>query len=389
VQPPETTVVERPDAIHTAPLRARAIRVVFCWAEVSGYMAACWRALVQRPGIEVHVLHPQRLWGKTNPFLSDPLILQGISNEAFKSDAPDVDQSLIKAIAGWRADVLVLCGWIYKPYSRIVNSSGLRHARVIVGMDSPWRGTLAQRLARFRLAGLVRRLDLVVTSGERSWEYARRIGVPENRIRSGYYGFDHELFSQVASGRSPVSGEWPRQFLFVGRYVPQKDLATLMKAYSSYRASVSQPWGLTCCGAGIDAELLKGVPGVVDAGFTHPRNLPSVFSRHGVFVLPSRFEPWGVVLAEAAASGLPMICTSACGSGVDLVRPYYNGLVVAPQDVSGLARAMRWIHQHESELPAMGRRSQALAEAYSAEAWATRWHNYLLDALEESAPHPS
>ena len=348
-------------------------------------MAACWRALAKRPGVELHIVHPERLWGKVNPFLADPLLLEGLSNEMFISEAPDIDQWLLKAVGGRRPHVVVLCGWVYRPYSRMVNSKELKQARVIVGMDSPWRGTLAQRLARFRLTGLVRRLDLVVTSGERSWEYARRIGVPETRIRSGYYGFDHQRFSAVAAGRSGAVGEWPRQFLFVGRYVPQKDLGTLMKGYSSYRARVAQPWGLTCCGAGVEGERLKGVAGVVDAGFTHPKDLPSVFNRHGAFVLASRFEPWGVVLAEASASGLPVVCSTACGAGVDLVRPYYNGLVVAPRDVAGLAHAMRWIHEHESELPVMGHRSQALAEAYSAEVWATRWHNYFLEVLEEPA----
>ena len=364
---------------------APSVRVTFCWAEVTGYMAACWRALADRPGMDLHIVYPRQLWGKVNPFLSDPLLLQGVSNEMFNSDSPNLDRLLLKAVAARRPHVVVLCGWLYKPYSRMVNSSELKHTRVVLGMDSPWRGSLLQRIAKFRLAGLVNRLNLVVTSGERSSEYARRIGVPENRIRSGYYGFDHELFNTVAGTRSIAPGEWPRQFLFVGRYVPQKDLATLMKAYSSYRASVSQPWGLTCCGAGVDGELLKEVTGVVDAGFTHPKDLPSVLGRHGVFVLPSRFEPWGVALAEAAASGLPVICSTACGAGVDLVRPYYNGLVVSSQDVSALTRAMRWVHDHEAELPVMGRRGQVLAEAYSAETWATRWHNYFLDVLDECA----
>ena len=65
------------------------------------------------------------------------------------------------------------------------------------------------------------------------------------------------------------------------------------------------------------------------------------------------------------------------------MRPYYNGLVVAPQDVPALARAMRWIHEHESELHLMGWRGQTFAEAYSAKVWATRWHNYFLDALKD------
>ena len=361
---------------------ARSLKVTFCWAEVSSYMAACWRALSKRPGVDVHLVYPERLWGKVNPFLSDLLLLQGISNEMFIADAPNIDQRLLEAVAGRRPDVVVLCGWLYRPYRRLLKSRELKEARVVLGMDSPWRGTLAQRLARVRLTGLVRRLDLVVTSGDRSSEYARRIGVPESRVRSGYYGFDHGLFSSVGATRSDVPGEWPRQFLFVGRYVPEKDLTTLTKAYALYRAGVSKPWGLTCCGGGVDAELLRDVPGVTDAGFAQPKDLPSVFGRHGAFVLSSRFEPWGVVLAEAVASGLPVVCTTACGAGSDLVRPYYNGLTVAPGDVSALARAMRWIHDHESELFTMGRRGGALAEAYSAEAWATRWHNYLLETLQ-------
>ena len=124
---------------------------------------------------------------------------------------------------------------------------------------------------------------------------------------------------------------------------------------------------------------------MVDAGFKSPKDLPDVFSRHGAFVLASRFEPWGVVLAEAASSGLPIICSTACGASADVVRPYFNGITVASGDVSGLARAMRWIHDHESELPVMGARGSALAEAHSSEAWATRWHNYLLDVVEGSS----
>ena len=130
----------------------------------------------------------------------------------------------------------------------------------------------------------------------------------------------------------------------VGRYVPQKDLHTLVKAYSLYRATVRHPWGLTCCGTGPDAALLEGVPGVEDIGFAQPQDLPAILERHGAFVLASQYEPWGVVIAETAASGLPIICTTACGASIDLVRPYYNGLLVTPGDAAALSRALRWMH---------------------------------------------
>src|SRR5687768_16386613 len=99
---------------------------------------------------------------------------------------------------------------------------------MVMAMDSPWRGTITQRLARLRLGKTIDRCDAVVTAGERSTSYARRLAVPEEKIRTGFYGFDYRCFGSVAAARA--AGQWPRQFLFVGRYVPQKDLATLAAA---------------------------------------------------------------------------------------------------------------------------------------------------------------
>ena len=359
----------------------RAIKVVFCWAEASGYMSACWRALDARPGVDVHILHPEQLFeAQANQFKHE---LDGLSNEMFDSSSPDILPWLADAVTRQRPDVVVVCGWIFWPYTRLLRSPALDGVRAIMGMDSPWRGTWTQRLARLRLGSTLERCDLVVTSGERSSTYARKLGVPEARVRTGYYGFDYERFSRVAQSRTREA--WPRKFLFVGRYVTQKDLGTLAAAYAKYRTMVDAPWTLTCCGQGPDATLIANQPGITDLGFKPPSELPDVFRSHGAFVMASQFEPWGVVIAEAAASGLPLLCTTACGAALDLVRPYYNGVTVAPRDIEGLAGAMRWMHQHVEELPQMGARANAAAEAYSASAWAARWHHYMLEALGGAA----
>ena len=344
-------------------------------------MPACWRALARRPGIELHVLHP-RLLAKNEPHhFESQRLLDGISNEMFQVNDPGLDRWLNDTVTSRRPDVVVVCGWFFAPYRKLVESGALHDARVVLGMDSPWRGTPVQWFGKFRLRSFVRHLDLVIAASERSADYARHIGVPDQHVRTGYYGFDDQLFSPVLELRLRSGARWPRQFLYLGRYVPQKDLRTLVKAYSLYRDTVSDPWGLTCCGTGPDAALLKGVPGVEDIGFAQPHELPAILGRHGVFVLPSHYEPWGVVIAETAASGMPIICTTACGASIDLVRPYYNGLLVTPGDAIGLSRAMRWTHEHESELPEMGRHGGALADAFSARAWAARWHNYFLETL--------
>ena len=81
-----------------------------------------------------------------------------------------------------------------------------------------------------------------------------------------------------------------------------------------------------------------------------------------------------MAIAEAAATGLPLICTDVCGAAADLLRPYYNGLTVPAGDAAALAGAMMWIHQHQDQLRTFGLRSRDLAQGFSAEAWAQRLH---------------
>lgn len=359
---------------------ADALSVVFCWAEVAGYMPPCWRALAARPGVRVHVLHPRQLSDQAaNPFDVDPM-MAGLSHEMFDSKRPDVEEWLIETVGRHQPDVIVISGWVFWPYLSLLKAPTFNRTRFVLAMDTPWLGALRQRVGRWRLGHIFERIDAVITASGKSAEYARRLGAPANRIHKGLYGFSSESSQQVAQRRN--AWKWPRRFLFVGRYVDQKDLPLLVTAYRDYRRQVTDPWGLTCCGSGPEAHVLQGVEGVTDLGFTQPHQMAEVLATHGAFVLASKFEPWGVVLAEAAASGLPLICTNACGASDDLVRDYYNGLIVGANDAAALTRAMRWIHDHEQGLREIGERGRALAEPFAAVHWATRWHNYLAGTVD-------
>jgi glycosyltransferase involved in cell wall biosynthesis len=355
----------------------RGLRVTFCLAEASSYFAACLRALAQFEETELSVIHLQ-LFDVPPPWRED--LLAGLEAHSIRASDGLKSNCVLDAISESRPEAIVLCGWFYKPYVRAVLQPALSRSRVIVGMDSPWRGTLAQRLNRVRLWRLLKRLSLIVVAGERSRQYALRLGVPDDKIVTGYYGCDYTGFENAGKKRVEFHGTWPRSFLFAGRYVSDKGLDVLMRAYKLYAESVSNPWTLTCCGVGPLAGLIERVQGVLNLGYVEPSDMPRTMAQYGTLVLPSLFEPWGVVIAEACASGMPVVCTNECGAGVDLVRPYYNGVIVPKDNAPALAGALRWIHQQEEILPTIGARSKALSEAYSATAWATRWYNYLLAA---------
>ena len=357
------------------------MRVFFCWSHISGYMAACWRALSRRPGVELSILAYRAV---TADAAFDDQVMRGL-NVRYLDERERLDVELVKKIVvEARPDVLVIAGWSSPPYRALAYEPALASARRVMTMDTPWRGTLRQRLGRYRMAGYLRRMDRVMVPGERAFQLARALAVPEHKIRRGMYGIEHAPLAPLYEQRRELNDGWPRRFLFTARYVEEKGVDVLLDGYRRYRREVSDPWPLTCCGKGpLQAQIAAAASdGVTDRGFVQPAELPAVYRDHGIFVLPSRYEPWGVVLAEAAAAGLPIICTDACGAAVEVVRSMFNGIITPTGDAAALARAMRWMHDHAESLHEFGARSRTLGAAFADETWADRWLWMLSEVLE-------
>jgi glycosyltransferase involved in cell wall biosynthesis len=345
-------------------------KVVFCWSDISGYMAACWRALVQSPDLQVFVIAFQ---AKTETAFSDQL-MAGIPCRLLDLAERQNAVLIHDLVFQHQPDVLVIPGWLHPPYRQLVAAPKLRSVPIVMGMDTPWRSTVKQRLAPYALRPLLRRINQVVVTGDRSWQYAARLGVPRHRIERGLYGVDAATLAPLWGQRQ---AEWPRQFLFVGRYIAAKGLDTLVSAYQRYHQQSARPWPLLCCGQGPLASALQNQPGITDGGFVQPQTLLAHLRQAGALVLPSRFDPWPLALVEGATAGLPIICTDACGSAVEVIRSGYNGYVVPPEDVISLAKALQDIEQAYPQLPTWGQRSQALAHPYAAHLWAERWSKLL------------
>jgi len=342
------------------------MKIVICNAGYSGYSTACWRELASRSNVDLSIYTPRTVY----PFAES--LLSGLPVHVLSGHEMADGGRFCETVIAEHPDVIVIPGWTYKCFTSLCFHPGLRDVKIVMAVDSAWEGSLRQLVSRIALFRLVKRLDGIIVAGERGRQFARYLGFSPERIFTSTYGFDYRAFSAVAERRR-ASESWPRSFVYVGRYVTVKGLDVLADAYRQYSRHVLEPWPLHCYGHGPLKERLQATAGVTVHDFVQPAELPATLAKHGVYLLPSLNEPWGVSLAEAAATALPCICSDKVSSGIDMVRHLYNGLVFAAGNAEALARCFCWAHEHVDYLPEMGRRAQIYAEAYSAEHWADRW----------------
>jgi glycosyltransferase involved in cell wall biosynthesis len=253
-----------------------------------------------------------------------------------------------------------------------------RALRVVV-MDHQWLGTPKQWLGRLtRHFYIQRAFDAAWLPGDEQAMFARHLGFDQHEIITGLYTCEDAFFTGPQA--QPKNA-----FVFTGRLVDTKGVDVLAAAYRKYREVAKDPWPLKVVGMGPMDEELKAIEGTELLGFVMPKDLPAVLEDAGSLLLPSRFEPWGVVVHEAIASGLSVICTSACGSASRLVNDGYNGRVIAPDQVDEMVEAMLWISNADPEKRALiSRRSAELANQYTPQRMAENLVNKSAQLLPEA-----
>jgi glycosyltransferase involved in cell wall biosynthesis len=183
-------------------------------------------------------------------------------------------------------------------------------------------------------------------------DYFRRYGAEEKRMFPFPYEPDYAAFENPpAAVAEPVGQRYQvqpgrRYLIYSGRFAPVKRVDLLLQAFSE--AAPQRPnWDLLLIGDGpLRDPLLKRVSEqirkrIVCTGFISDSAVIAALYRLGdVLILPSDFEPWGVVVTEAAAASLALICSSVTGAGVELVREGVNGRLFAAGDSGALRDAM-------------------------------------------------
>ena len=334
------------------------MRVVLLWKGVTSYVDAEIRAL-RADGVEV-ALAVLGASSRQHPQHRSSL---DVLPHTMQVDPTTAGADVARWIRSFDPDVVVCCGWDPKPFMSAISLLQDHRCRKVLFMDGQWSGTVKQRagvVAAHRL--LHRRFDAVLLPGEPQARFARRLGFTSSQIHECGYVADVEGFA----GARLEPASWlgcPPAFLFCGRLVPEKGVDVLLAAYAKYRATQRSPWSLTVAGTGPLSNLFTSGDGIELAGFVQPDELPQLFARSRALVLPSRFEPWGVVVHEAACAGLPLVLSERVGAGSRFLHHRVNGFRVDVDSIDSLAWALTELSNWtDHEFERSRRRSIELAE---------------------------
>jgi glycosyltransferase involved in cell wall biosynthesis len=314
-------------------------------------------------GYEREVL---RSWQRRRPGRSPLMLARGLG-DALRRFGADVVVCSEYGPATWRA-----LAWCRRNRRRLVVMTEL----------TPWSDAMLSSLQLRVHRALAPRVDGFVVFSTQGVDRLRRLGVDPACVEVSVQSADLRAFRAVARERA-ASGS-PVRVLSVGRLVPDKNLALLMEAFAECGFGPGEA-ELELCGTGpLEGELRElvarlSVP-VCFRGYVAPAELPVVYDGADVLALVSTYEPFGVTAREAAATGLPLICTVRAGAAGDVAVDGENALMVDPSDRAAVTKALRELVRDGPLRARLSAGSLAVTERHPLEADAEAFERAVLRA---------
>ncbi|MEM6522301.1 MAG: glycosyltransferase family 4 protein [Bacteroidota bacterium] len=190
------------------------------------------------------------------------------------------------------------------------------------------------------LKGIFLRLfaDSLFVSGSRAaTHFTNRLKISTNRVYKGYSTVDNEHFNNKINKSEVETSVKSPYLLCVARYSPEKNLVMLIEAFA--KSLLYQNWQLVLMGDGPQKQMLvhlvKGKDENIKLiGWKQYDELPWWYQNAEYTILPSVFEPWGLVVNESLAAGTPVLASEACGCVPDLIPD--NALIFDPHNIQEL-----------------------------------------------------
>lgn len=376
------------------------------------YFAPLWQELARCPSLDLAVHYYSKVGLETaldsgfrQPVKWDIDLMSGYRSDFLPRRWPTMDDldcswkglnSGIRRCLDSGADVAYVSDYVHVNnwvVSRICRSRGIplmffsdSNALYLADSRGP-KAWLKERIVR----SFYRSVSVFLSPGDHNKEYLMHYGAPGDRIKWCSYPIDTARFhSSIASGYNRASvrerfGVAQDAFViaFSGKMVPHKRPQDLVEAIRMLgRKNVIA----LMIGSGELEGSLGGDSFIRRTGFVNQREMPAILFMADALVLPSSYEPFGLVVTEAQCLGIPVILSDRCGcyGPHGVFRDNESGYLYPCGDVAALARCIARMMDDPAQTRRMGECARVLAEEQSVFNIARKF----VSAAEFAVTHP-
>ena len=388
------------------PRRGRRVRLAYLASHPIQYQAPLLRRIAEEPDVDLTVFYGSDF--SVRGYLDEGFgvgvkwdipLLDGYRHEFLPklrdrgrvSVASPLNYGIVGRLRGRGGDAAFDALWVHG-YATVNALHGIVAAKalgipVLLRADM-WlrdreRSGFKLALKNIFFAGLKRMVDGVLSVGTLNAEYWRHYFGDDVAQFLLPYAVDNQCFAQraraAAAGRAALQAELGVEparpvILFAGKLQARKHCDHLIEAYArlSRRAGEEPRAVLVIVGDGAERAALErqaaatGFGSIRFCGFRNQSELPRFFDLATVFVLPSRHEPWGLIVNEVMNAARPAVVTDDVGCAPDLIEDGVNGCIYPVGDVDALARALERVLE-PGVAEAMGHRAFERIQSWSFE----------------------
>jgi glycosyltransferase involved in cell wall biosynthesis len=332
------------------------------------YTSVLLRALHAVPEVDLHVYYVTPTMS-THPWEADPE--PGLQARTYRKRL-GLDWSLLSLSTRDPAAYFVVGGWNEPTMQSILSLRRLRGLPYAIWTDTPdlhWlkRSRLKTALRSAWLGWIFAGAHRVMGTGQPALEALEAMGcAPEKLVNLPYFidvGRYHPC--QQVGRRSPlILGS-------AGQLAPRKDLGTALAALGRLYREGHRDWRYRLVGVGPEEAKLRALARewAIDrqVEFTSWLNGPQLLDFYrdtDILLHPCEWEPYGVVVLEAMATGIAVICSDRTCAALDRVVHGENGLIHRTWDAEHLADQIRSLLAHPERIGELGAAARASAEAW-------------------------
>jgi glycosyltransferase involved in cell wall biosynthesis len=368
------------------------MKITFLVPHPVSYRLGLFEHLAARPEVELRVLYcapdpgtrtPSSLKDRSSRYRA--IVLKGwnMGTPKFVGFPMYVNPSISRWISPVQTDVLIVAGYSYPTAMAATLLGTWRRLPWVLLSDSSSlsarqsRG-ISARVKRSLVMGLMHRAGAVIVPGVNHMNELVAKGIPRGKIFRYHLAADLAHWGEprtwIGKATSVPSSDLPSQassiVTTVGRLVPEKDVATLIRGFELFHRT-HRNWWLQIVGGGPDYSRLRdlasslGLPNVLFQGPREHDQVAEALAVSSIFALTSRSESWGVAVTEALSAGLPCVLTSRVGAS-ELVAGTRAGRIVEEGDPDSVASALAYFADMEDIGPVRAT-ARRIARNYSVE----------------------